>query len=732
MKLFRRLLLALFPLEFIANAQHPVSMFISFISPKQFFSVIHRKIAENFKLNLFDICLDPFEVKIGFGEEPTLQVKEIDQYYAYGCVAQMNGRTFYSCSNLSIPVSMIVAMKLREVFSQRGYNYGYYFLVAVYLLSFVFIARLRVFPEGDPKVRYQWFVDTIFSFYELVLRQNGILVDEEALASFRSASLQHLQLFFFLFYFYQKLNQLFYSPTIADKEFYTRLFFDDMKGKKNKGTIETFLQHRSSIVTQTTFSDKDIPLFKLVFPADIQIKYLFQGRQWQAVIDWLLPKLYEEEIIDQYLTSFLKNEDKLDEFLQRLVDAKHFQQHYFEGTKEVSQHQFRLGADYETAQEIDSFISSLESGKIPNEAKIPERLKQESIMMDKLMNFYVTYLGGLGIGRGDSFGLRFFSKRLVKELIAACSEKTLRQDALQYYGWLLYTYSKNVFYYTYAYEHIRAGKEVIRLPYASNHKEVYSNFYLLKLFDEHFFYTILQDINESALVISVTQPDVVAMFRNLLGEDIRILVDATDTQLIDQVYGGMIQSVQSSQEVRAILHTQISRTQIQHLREHLYTVDLHVRIHASGLLAQTSSRAEAYGNMATIGILATLRETLFGILLYITYLQLQAREKNKDYAVHTIKCFYILDVLQIWQKHLSFFLEVLDTLLVTYHTLLELRIKLDDNLNYLSLGTDNRYQFIEKKTHDQLLAEASGDDIVRFRDFLKTISYYNKRIVRPK
>ena len=69
---------------------------------------------------------------------------------------------------------------------------------------------------------------------------------------------------------------------------------------------------------------------------------------------------------------------------------------------------------------------------------------------------------------------------------------------------------------------------------------------------------------------------------------------------------------------------------------------------------------------------------------------------------------------------------------MTYHTLLELRIKLDDNLNYLSLGTDNRYQFIEKKTHDQLLAEASGDDIVRFRDFLKTISYYNKRIVRPK
>lgn len=279
MKLFRRLLLALFPQEFIANAQHPVSMFISLISPKQFFSVIHRKIAENYKLNLFDICLDPFEVKIGFGEQPTLQVKEIDQYYAYGCVAQMNGRKFYSCSNLAIPVSMIVALKLRELFSHTSYQQGYYFLVAVYLLGFVFVSRLRVFPEGDAKTRYQWFLDVVFSFYELVLRQNGVAMDADQLVSFRSAALQHLQLFFFLFYFYQKLNQLFYSPTVAEKEFYTRLFFDEMKTTSNKELVETFHQHRSSIVQQTTFSEQDVALCKLVFPADIQIRYLFQGKE---------------------------------------------------------------------------------------------------------------------------------------------------------------------------------------------------------------------------------------------------------------------------------------------------------------------------------------------------------------------------------------------------------------------------------------------------------------------
>lgn len=432
-------------------------------------------------------------------------------------------------------------------------------------------------------------------------------------------------------------------------------------------------------------------------------------------MDWLLPKLYDEEVVDTYLTSFLKDDQRLDEFLQRLLDTKHFQQHYFEGIKEVSQHQFRLSTDYETAQEIDSFISSLESGKMPNEAHIPERLKQESLMMDRLMNFYVTYLGGLGVGRGDSFGLRLFNKPLVHQLVLVCGEKTLRQDALQYYGGLLYTYSKNVFYYTYAYEHIRAGKEVIRLPYASNYKEVYANFYLLKLFDEHFFYTLLQDINESSLVISVTQRDVVAMFKNLLGADIRTLLDVTDTALITEVYGGVIQTLTAGEQVRDMLVTHIGTPELQHLREHLYTFDLHIWMRASKLLAQTPLRAEAYGNMGVIGILATLRETLFGILLYITYLQVQARDHPQEYAVYTLKCLYVLDVLQVGQKHVAPFLEVLDTLLVAYYPLLELWIKLDDNQQYFVLGSDNRQQFIEKKTHEQVLSETSGDDVVRFR-----------------
>jgi hypothetical protein len=64
MQLFKRVLLSLFPNEIVMQTINPASMFVSFISTKEFFSVINRKIIENYKLNLFDITIDPFEFKI--------------------------------------------------------------------------------------------------------------------------------------------------------------------------------------------------------------------------------------------------------------------------------------------------------------------------------------------------------------------------------------------------------------------------------------------------------------------------------------------------------------------------------------------------------------------------------------------------------------------------------------------------------------------------------------------
>jgi len=100
MQLFKRVLLSLFPEEIVAQSINPANMFVSFISTKEFFSVINRKLVENYKLNLYDISLDPFEFKIGFGNQPVTKPKDTDIYYGYCSAANLNGYRFFNTANI--------------------------------------------------------------------------------------------------------------------------------------------------------------------------------------------------------------------------------------------------------------------------------------------------------------------------------------------------------------------------------------------------------------------------------------------------------------------------------------------------------------------------------------------------------------------------------------------------------------------------------------------------------
>ena len=157
MQLFKRVLLSLFPAEIIEQTMNPASMFISFISTKEFFSVINRKIVENYKLNLFDITLDPFEFKIGFGENPSIKPKDVDTYYSYCATANLNGYRFFSPANIANNLSLVVALYVKDIF--RSYPPEYYlnFLYTIFLLSFVFLSRITSLPVGQSQVCFTTF-----------------------------------------------------------------------------------------------------------------------------------------------------------------------------------------------------------------------------------------------------------------------------------------------------------------------------------------------------------------------------------------------------------------------------------------------------------------------------------------------------------------------------------------------------------------------------------------------
>ena len=229
MQLFKRVLLSLFPDEIVAQTMNPASMFISFISTKEFFSVINRKIVENYKLNLFDVTLDPFEFKIGFGENPSIKPKDIDTYYSYCSTANLNGYRFFSPANIANNLSLVVALYVKDIF--RSYPPDYYlnFLYTVFLLSFVFLSRIKIFPYDDREKNYNRFVETMFAFYEFVFQQTGKKIDPRIIKSLKKELLNQIELFFLLFAVYQKFNGIFVHDQVTDKDFYSWLFYDELK-----------------------------------------------------------------------------------------------------------------------------------------------------------------------------------------------------------------------------------------------------------------------------------------------------------------------------------------------------------------------------------------------------------------------------------------------------------------------------------------------------------------------
>lgn len=52
--------------------------------------------------------------------------------------------------------------------------------------------------------------------------------------------------------------------------------------------------------------------------------------------------------------------------------------------------------------------------------------------------------------------MRLFEKPLLDSILSKMDATALQQETLVFYGGMLYNYSKNVFYYKYAYENVRS------------------------------------------------------------------------------------------------------------------------------------------------------------------------------------------------------------------------------------------------------------------------------------
>ncbi|AHB41386.1 hypothetical protein P148_SR1C00001G0595 [candidate division SR1 bacterium RAAC1_SR1_1] len=725
MQLFKRLLLSLFPEQTANQGINPASMFISFISTKEFFSVINRKIVENYKLNLFDVTIDPFEFKTGFGENTQIKQKDIDLYYGYCASANINGYRFFNPANVGNNITLVTSLYTRDCFENEEQDFFLNFLYTTYLLFFVFSAKIKNFPYTSKEDNYNRFIEVFFSFYEFIFQQTGKKPDKATFARIKKNLLSKVEIFFFLFYSYQKYNKLFTSEQFPDEEFYKRLFSDELKNDQQI-MIEDFAQNVQKYTSKTTFSAIDNKLLQYILPADILIRYLFLDTNMTLIIESVVAKLFNKETLDNFMKSFLKDDSQWDECILYITDYKHYKKNFFAGVQKYLITALKKeGIDPfdEDIEESGSRIGDDEES-IEN-LKIPERIKKESKIMEKILNFFITLLGGFWIARGESLFLRLYKPNLLKELITTNYEN-LKETALHTYGGLLYSYGKNIFYYKYISENVRLGRQKFYLPTKSTSKNTYSNFHILRLMDESALAIILQDINPKDIKIYNKNKLLIELFKNHFGKEISNLVQLETTDFIKTIYQD-IEHIFTNKNLTTILERNFNQTDLYHIKESLYNIDFRIsKAYYQENKKQHENQSLFDGN-TLLEIYAQHKETLLGFLLYLTRM-IQKHPNDKEFFI----TLYNRNIIHIADQGIPIRNTIISNLFEKYKDILQEIITIDDNLDFLRIGEENLERFTKKVPIPDIQKQITGEDYLWFKGYLKNITYYNKRFFIPK
>ena len=732
MQLFKRLLLSYFPDSLVKDSFNPASMFVSFISAKDFFTIIDRKIIENYKLNLFDLSMDIFEWKLWLWiHKDMMQSKMSDTYYSYIAAANFNGYKFYNVWNTANAMTLLCSLYLYEAFDKDEALFVDA-LYTFYLLTFLFAARIKVFPWKDEKSDFQWFVDLYFNFYEIVISQLKHKVTKKWFQELRTKMLNQIEVFFMMFYYEKRVNHLY----LTNEDWkYSNEFYQWIFGPQLSQVQRNFLQNVDTITTNSTFSEIEESLLFEVAPADIHLKYLFLETDTSEIISNIIANIYDRKILDKKLTLLMKNEEDLDFIIDYVTDPDNFKKWFFKWVKQYISH-MRI-QDKDSYDELDEMMSEIwdDMDKL-DQMQIPASIRKESKIMEQLLNFYVSYLWWLSISRADTFFLRFFKKDLVPELMQYFDIHLKTNEAIEYCGVSHVLYVKNQAYYQFVNKKIREWKEKFFVPASPLKTEtIKATAYLMKAEDEIALTTLLQDCNPQIWKLYVKNKALLDRFQAQYSRDISSLIKLPLNEFVYHYYEPVFSNFELWENVLKILQNAFTEQDIVRLKNSLYAFDVQLFREVISMIPWKVFK-KIYNDSVMVQHLALLRETLFWFLIYYRYLQLVQESNNgkKNLDLSLLKRVYILQILNWDASLLSVWNHLIDTLLEQFWAAFSLFVEFDDNKEFFWILKENWIDFVKKlwkKSDSEKQSAFSFEDLLWLRWVLKHITYYNKRFLIP-
>lgn len=724
MSLFKRLLLSLFP-EHFGGSVGPASMFLGLVNAKHFFTVITKRMVENPKLNLFDIGMDPVEVKIWFGNEAHIKPKDLELYFSYCVCANLNGYKFYNPTNIGALLSISLSQYFVGDFpkNKRWTDQFMVLLICINIVSYVFAARIKIFPlKMSKKDSFNWFITVFFSYYTFLLGMYQVKIGKKSMADLQSKLIAHTDIFFWLYYVYQSLNNCLENDQAALEEYFDRLFSDELKKNKIKTDFLAFQANAHEYVYSTELSPMEDKLLDALMPAEILMKLFYNREDVFWMSEYVVPHIYDNQKMDMYLRGFLGSDAHVEEWVSYLMDHKPWKLHFFGSLKKMLIHKFKKnGPDHE---DMEDLLSSISDGM--GMVELPESLRKEGVLMDRILNFYVGLMWLLWIGRGDTMFLRMFRPKVVTAILE--NTHSSEKPTINFYWDLLFQYSKNAFFYKTIFDGVRSWKASFMLPYVADIKEVYNNEIVLRHFDENAICILLQDLLTKDLKLSIHQTWVVDIFQQLHGEEIWRLIKLDHGTLLQQAYGGL-ESLLSKPVMVNKLIEYCKKSDIKNLRENLYTFEYWLMKDIISSLKSLDLWL-TYSDSIIINVVAILKDTLVG-MLFLLHMALQKQlEKKIDLKVYNLLNIYWWDILHLTPELADDLGTIIYRLYSKYEKLIELRIKIDDNQYFLEVGADCWWIFVNKELNTDY--QITAEDILWLRGYLKHITYYNKRFITPK
>jgi len=726
MHLFKRLLLTKFPNSTIHNAVNPASMFVGFISAKEFFSIINRKIIENHKLNLFDVNLDPIEFKMGFWENPNSdKQKDLENYFAYAVAANLNGTLFFSPANLANGVSLLATLYFKQAMTSFPEYYFVQLIYTVFLLSFTFVSRVKVFPSEHDQENYNWFVEVFFDFYKITFEQLQTKISDSDFFAVKKAVLQETAFCFLLFHFYKKLNSLLAEKS-SDTDYLDWLLWKT----KQTNLIKAFKENYATTKYLPHSSPLEQSILNMVRPADILIKYLFGDANPIIAVETIVARIFDKTELDPLVQSFLTSDEQLPQLFEYLLEYKKYKYWFFAGVQNYIIKLLRSEGKEDILEDIDEMLSAIDNGDDISNFDVPERIKRESKVTERLLNFYVTLLGGFTTARGDSFYLRllkpeilnFFTKNSLNSLLGS-------EVQLEYFGGVLYQYAKNLYYYSYINENIRAGKNKFTMPLKGDTSKVTTNFSVIKLYTEGMIASFFQDLNPKDTKLTIKNTQILELFKTQFGEQISEMVKLTSNEFLEAFYAPILSQIKDSKAFVSVLSSSLQENDLINLKDALYKLDFWISFSFFKKL-EALKLWKQYDDSLLLALFGSIRETFFGLALLFVYLE-QDKKSLSHEKNEILLMIYVRDIFGIKSKKADQVFKVMLETIKEVMPILKLWISLDDNKSFFALIAKNWDSFSAEKSEDQLLASFSGEDLVWFRGLLKNIAYYNKRFVIP-